>query len=86
MVLFTSHNVIVLQCAYNKCSKWLPLPWIYSLAHFSRPTEMGTCLFILVAHLTVYGKALLEVLAVNVPKYECKFLLSATEYIGHASY
>jgi len=85
MVLFTSHNVTVLQCTYNRCSKWMPLPWIHSLAHFSMSTEMGLGLIMLVAHLTMCGKAILEVLAVNVSKCECKCLLSVMEYIGHAS-
>jgi small-conductance mechanosensitive channel len=35
----TSYSVTVLQCVYNRCSKWLLLAWVHNLAHFKMGGE-----------------------------------------------
>jgi hypothetical protein len=88
MLLFTSNNVTLLQCLYNRCSNGhLRLAWICSQSHFREPTEIGECLIMLVVHLTtcVGRECLLQMLAVHFPRSWHKCHLSAIVCIHHAA-
>jgi len=85
MLLFTSNKVTLLQCLYNRCSKWPPSPWICSLYHSSVPAEMsGAPSWWQYIWWSAWGqKHLRRVLALHLLQSKCH--LSAIVCISHAA-
>ena len=79
MDLSTSYSVTVLQCVYNRCSKWPLSAWIHSLARFKMEGErvritLRLLMCFAAPSMHSYNASLISTLALHTLFFMCHYM------------